>query len=258
MTEEIDVADLAAAMADDAPADVQKKPTKKRVRSAKPALPAHRGDRWICGHCAHLCEYGVEDDKLVFCTLRCALSERLAKKKDPASLLAKYQQTAENVLPALPLDQLAEFGGKLSYAEWLQGEFWVSHAASAGVTVDDYKKKRSAPKKAKTVAEKKRSFERGVYAISANKTAAKVTDLPTAYAKLNSYCAKQDKISEFHVVHESTAFGFILRCAPGNDFVPVDAKAQVNKIAASLSQHKDVTGPVIATFLRATSVKEQD
>ncbi len=252
MTEEIDVADLVELLVEEKPKVV----TKKRARSAKKPLPAHRADRWICGYSGHLCEYGIEDDGQMFATLRCALADRIAKKKDPAKLLARYHQTADNVVPSLPLAKLSEFGGDLSYAEWLEGTFWLEHAAKEGVTVAQYKTKRD-PKKAKPAAEKKRSYERGVYVLSSNKAVAKVVDLCVAYAKLNSFCGKQDKLAEFHVVHESTPFGFILRCAPGT-YSPQDVALPINKLASALVPGSTVFGPAIATFLRATSVKEQD
>lgn len=133
-------------------------PTKKRSRSSKRGSGKPKGvgvnivgNRFCCSYTGHMCERaifipGVEGaafanipSAFAWIDIQSSMDDE-TKTRLKQQLCDFYHQLPTQVIHLPPRERLKDFGGVLSYEEWMgQGFFWDVHAQREGTTVEAYR-----------------------------------------------------------------------------------------------------------------------
>ncbi len=165
------------------------KAPRKRTRSKPKVKVANNvtivASRFVCAYSGRVVVRAIIVAGQAFANFPCAaawLEENVAdateRNKILQTLCEKYEQTIDSVGRAPPRERLLDFGGDLTYAEWIGHlQFWDKLSETNGTSVEEYRASLTATGANTTTkrgkgANAKVIFEAGMYEIAYNKAAA--------------------------------------------------------------------------------------
>lgn len=280
MTEVQQNIDAATTASDNATASKRKRsrPKKPTQLGGKNTVLNILDDRFVCTYSGKVVDKAVfvpGSTNVCFANIPCGCAwlidySGLTGDELQAKLVSfceAYGQFLDTVRRAPPREQLADFGGNLTYDQWISDlRTWDLITQQQGTTVDVYRKsttKRATNKKA--AASSKVTLKQGMYVIgveSGEKAVRAVTALDSAtekpkgaltpvgaYKRLGKFAAAQDKVQRGHKGVLSIQDKYVVHYLVGDPDDPAR-----NKIVSTLTNDFAV-GPAVVIVHKQVTIE---